>query len=350
MNSRVAEKALFVQAHAGTIQYDKMADAGRSGSADGEEPPKSIWPVFFKARDIPVDPEKGWISTAEICKTIEEFAGHGTMYAAQRCGGLWRLYTKNEKTRLLLLSHGLELRDVAVTLYEKNPFIVRERDESESQKDTTRLVISQIPMSYSKEDILNAIQATGVTVVSNMQDEHGRDGRGQLTRWKTGNRFVYIVVPDNPLPKFMKVGNFTATLYHKEQKLQEKRENTECRRCLEKGHVARECTGPLRCKACKGENHKSSDPMCPVNREEVEVEEQGTKESHSGNMKETQVESTPNRRNRSWSLPRGSVRRIDDMLQKVREDVGKKVLHSPPTPPDVEGKKQKRAGTEEVIT
>ena len=97
--------------------------------------------------------------------------------------------------------------------------------------------------------------------------------------------------------------------------------------------MSRECVGPMRCRACKGENHKASDPQCPANKTE------------SDDMENSRIlkQSTPlSGRNRSHSVTRNNTRRIDNMLQKVREDVSKKVVHSPPTPPETEGKKQKR--------
>ena len=319
-----------------------MASAGKPNG--NKEPPKRVWPVFFKSKDIPLDLTKGWITTAEICKTVEGFTGHDSMYAAQRCGGLWRLYAKDERTRMTLLTQGLELRGVAVTLYDKNPFIIRESDEG-SVQETTRLVVGQIPLSYSNEDILKSVQALGVKIMSQMQDEHDRDERGQLTRWKTGNRFVYIVVPEKNLPKKIKVGNFTATLFHKEQKIAERRERATCNRCLEMGHVSRECAGPLRCRACHGENHKEAE--CPDNmaeesdQAEVPMMNEVTADMALISRRPAAVEQSTPRAPRAKSLPRNQ--RIDNMLQKIRTEANKKILHSPPTPPAPENdnKKQK---------
>ena len=66
-----------------------------------------------------------------------------------------------------------------------------------------------------------------------------RTPQGQLTNFKTGDRFVEIVVPSEPLPKKKDIGIFTASLYHKEQK--QKIEDIECGNCKEKGHMRRDC-------------------------------------------------------------------------------------------------------------
>ena len=45
-----------------------------------------------------------------------------------------------------------------------------------------------------------------------------RTPQRKLTNFKTGDRFVDIVVPSEPLPKKKPMGFFTVSLYHKEQK------------------------------------------------------------------------------------------------------------------------------------
>ena len=357
-----------------------MASAGNHRNRE-DEAPKRIWPVFIKTADILYDKQKGWITTREICKSVEEITGYNTMYAAQRCGGLWRLYPSTEEARMTLLAQGLSLRNVTVTLYDKNPFILEDISDMEEQQ-TTRLVIGQIPLSYSSEDIEKAVKATGVKMVSKMKDEHDRDEKGQLTRWKTGNRFAYIVLPDQPLPKKLKIGNFTASLYHREQKLAEKKEKIRCNRCLEVGHFARECEGPMRCRSCNGENHKASDPDCPMSIPEAEPDDDDDEQSvHPWTLGSTVEQNTeipvstssepgeslslvtPVQRKRAAIASTGgaggsttatgstsrnntvhSQRRIDVMLREARTESegGRKNVHSPPTPPERENRRQRR--------
>ena len=41
---------------------------------------------------------------------------------------------------------------------------------------------------------------------------------GGLTEWRTGKRQVWINLPDKPLPKYTRVGDTQARLYHFEMK------------------------------------------------------------------------------------------------------------------------------------
>lgn len=66
-----------------------------------------------------------------------------------------------------------------------------------------------------------------------------RTPEGKLTNFKTGDRFVDIVTPDEPLPKKKRMGIFTATIYHKEQK--QSALDIQCGNCLEKSHVRKDC-------------------------------------------------------------------------------------------------------------
>ena len=69
-------------------------------------------------------------------------------------------------------------------------------------------------------------------MIGSLKYVRARTPQGKLTNFKTGDRFVEIVVPPEPLPKKKIVGIFIASLYHKEQK--QKTEEIECGNCREK--------------------------------------------------------------------------------------------------------------------
>ena len=158
-----------------------------------------------------------------------------------------------------------------MTVKARNPFIVRTDngsndagDRNSEQPQSTRLVVSNIPLSYSDTEILEAIKKLGVTVFSKLIAECDRDESGKLTHWKTGRRFIYIAVPKIPLPKTVEMGPFRASLYHKEQKLQERQQDAVCGRCLEKGHKAAFCLAPIKCRQCLQEGHKAGEAACSL--------------------------------------------------------------------------------------
>ena len=48
--------------------------------------------------------------------------------------------------------------------------------------------------------------------------ERDRDEKGKLTHWLAGRRIIYVSVPREPLPKFIQVGPFKTSVYHREQR------------------------------------------------------------------------------------------------------------------------------------
>ena len=215
-----------------------------------------VKPLFVKVRDLPQSPVD--YKTYELCRSCERVSGPQSMEGAQRIGGLWRLYPGNSQARLTLLLSGIELRGVHVALSDVNPFLLGANGQ---EVDTTRLTVSDIPLSYSNKDIEDTLKRLGCILLSNLKYEHERDEKGKLTRWKTGRRFVYIETPAVPLQRDVKIGIFSAKLYHKEQRNQV----LVCYNCFEKGHLSRDCTNTMKCRACRQEGHKQGDRLCMFN-------------------------------------------------------------------------------------
>ena len=67
---------------------------------------------------------------------------------------------------------------------------------------------------------------------------------------------MYIDVPETPLPKRLKIGNFNATIFHYEQKLDQT-----CGKCLEL-HPGRSCDRPIRCRQCLEYGHRAGALEC----------------------------------------------------------------------------------------
>ncbi len=220
--------------------------------------PALVQPVFLLNKSLPAVEEKDY-SVAEICAAAERTAGFETVEGAQRIGGLWRLYAKDNEARIKLLVSGIILRGHYVQPREKNPFLVRDANGEDREIATTKLFVGNIPMSFSNEDISTAVKKLGVQLRSKLFDERGRDDHGKLTRWKTGRRFVFIAVPSQPLPKEVPIGPFRGTLYHKEQKTV-----TTCTNCLQKSHNSSACTAPVKCRACYQDGHKAGAEECQL--------------------------------------------------------------------------------------
>lgn len=227
-------------------------------------------PVFIPCRNLPDsnNTEASQYSVRELCAASEKTSGYNSMIGAQRIGGLWRLYPKSFEHRNALLSKGISIRNIRVTPFDKNPFLVRSPNPNaqggfvEREAPTTKVIIGNLPLSYSNDDIERKLVQLGAEPHSKLMMERERDEKGGLTRWLTGRRFVYVKVPSHPLPDKFSVGPATATLYHREQK--QNPENATCSRCLTKGHRAATCNKDIVCRTCQQPGHKSGHQDCTL--------------------------------------------------------------------------------------
>ena len=229
------------------------------GDIVSEPAVESIKPVYFYNSDVDQD-NGNYLTVWEICTAVSEILSGGSkaVDGAQRIGGLWRIYLKNSDDRVLLLSSGINIRGLHITLKDKNPFLISGRQSVES----TRLYVRNIPLSFDNEVITNELKSMGVEMLGTLKYARARTPQGQLTNFKTGDRFVEIVVPGEPLPKKKDIGIFTASLYHKEQK--QKIEDIECGNCKEKGHMRRDCVNDPVCFSCLKSGHKRGSMLCPA--------------------------------------------------------------------------------------
>ena len=216
----------------------------------------SVTPVFILNNQLPAFDQVPF-TTAEICHDVEKNSGFESIDGAQRIGGLWRIYPRSSQARNTVLVQGFNIRGIQVDVKNKNPFVISSPNGEEREIPATRLTISNVPLSYSDDDIMHAVKALKVTVRSKLIDERDRDKHGKLTRWRTGRRFLYIDVPTVPLPKSVEMGPFKAALYHKEQKFR-----YDCVKCLGNGHQSAVCDRPVKCRQCFADGHKAGDPLC----------------------------------------------------------------------------------------
>ena len=109
-------------------------------------------------------------------------------------------------------------------------------------------------MSFDNFEIDNALRGIGVEMANGFKYSRARDPDGKLTNFKTGDRFVDIIVPEEPLPKRLDIGIFTASLFHREQK--QNKVDKECGNCMLKGHIRRDCPNETVCYTCRQVGHK----------------------------------------------------------------------------------------------
>ena len=229
---------------------------------------KSVEPIFLKGSDTEQD-----VSVALICSAAEKISGYSSICGAQFLSGLWRIYASNTTARASLLAHGITIKGRKIVAYDKNPYILR---SGEGAIPSTKLTIDGVPISYSGNEITAKLRDMGVKLLGDMKMDRARDEDGRLTRWLTGRRWVWIETPSTPLPRKIECAPFKISLYHKEMK--ENRTQIKCNRCLNEGHLARNCEEPMKCWGCGEAGHRRMDCPASLQTERVEEEEEGESE------------------------------------------------------------------------
>ena len=195
-------------------------------------------PVFLLKRDLPPateqsDTDRYATEALEICLAAERVCVKETIVEAQEIRRLWWIYPLSRLARAQLSIEGITLRGHALTLFDENLFILKGQDGRKTQ--STKVWISDIPISCDGADIESALFRLGCVLRSSLIFKRIRNKDGKLTRFLTGRRFIFIDVPSKPLERSLRVGWFTTRLYRKEQPKNEKR-SIVCSRCLQTGH------------------------------------------------------------------------------------------------------------------
>ena len=154
-----------------------------------------------------------------------------------------------------------------MTVKDKNPYLVRSLDGKEEEKQATKVIVGNVPISFSDQEILKSVQELGCTLRSKLILERDRDEKGKLTvtHWLTGRRIIYVSVPRELLPKFIQVGPFKASVYHREHKNILREAAADCRNCLQKGqHKTADCPNPGKCRQCLADGHRAGDNVCSL--------------------------------------------------------------------------------------
>ena len=113
-------------------------------------------PVFVVNNELPAFDKKPF-TTAELCAAAETVCGFNSIDGAQWIGSLWRIYPRKDESRSKLLVEGLTLRGIQVRVKGQNPFVVNKTLSTagtEEQIPATKLIIGNVPLSYSDEELL----------------------------------------------------------------------------------------------------------------------------------------------------------------------------------------------------
>ena len=211
----------------------------------------NITPLFFKAKDLA---DKN-VNTYDICEAVFGVVGRDGLHGAQRIRGLWRLYLKSDGAKKKLLTEGLCIGGLRVTIYTENPFSANLQENMSAVK----LTIKDIPLSYSNDEVQNFLVNLGAQTTCEIKFSKARDRSGALTEFLNGDRYVYLNKDHtlaHPLPRFSVCGSFNCRLFHEGQPA------AFCTNCQSEGHTKRFCTKPKVCLACKCPGHAEGDAVC----------------------------------------------------------------------------------------
>ena len=193
------------------------------------QPTESVHPVFIKAGDM-----DNSLTPMDLCRAITRVIPATKLEGVQRINNVWRLYVKDRATRLeLCVKEKLMINGTSIRLHDQNPNVIYSHANGSSaihpQKQNDKLTVKNLPLSVSNEEIAKLLTEKKVKAVSPIKYGYIRDEYGQLTTYKSGDRFVYVEPFDPPLPKQQQIGIFRCLLLHHGKE-------TPCKACGLAGH------------------------------------------------------------------------------------------------------------------
>ena len=167
-------------------------------------------PVFINEWDIfgrEKVPQSQWLTHSDIYFALGEVISVDHICGIQRTGNCWRLYVDNMQDRVSLLACGVNLRHKHVPIHPENP-----RLPKFDPKTTTRIVVSNVPLSADDGQIRRAFEIRGCTVLSLYREKLRIHNR--LTNCDNGNRIVITEKLFVDFPRTMPVGRYTANVWY----------------------------------------------------------------------------------------------------------------------------------------
>ncbi len=198
---------------------------------------EKVEPVFFRNSSVIMDEnEEPKLKHYEVIEAISRVVRSDQIHMVQIVRGLWRIYMKSKQSRATLITRGVDIRHLHIQLYDTNPYRTNSTDPSEVIE---RVTFKDLAGSVDDSLIMDYIETLPYEQKSKLQYARARNRTNQLTDIMTGDRYILLKGPIVPvLPNRVKIGQFTARVYHDSQfKV---------------------------CKACGNLGHRFKDPQCPA--------------------------------------------------------------------------------------
>ncbi len=243
---------------AGIISPERNNNANFRGSVAVEP---NVTPAYIYTSDT------NELDGYDIGLKVHTIVGNGMVRTVQKVRNLWRVYLNTHQSKVDLVTHGLDIGNTKVRVYNSNPFATGAVRSGVKPADIDRVRMVKVTVKDLYESVHND-QVTHffehvlkVKLASEVKYSHYRRNH-HLTGLRDGDRFMWIH-PDQleiPLPRFVKIGEFSCKIFHYGQF---KNRPKECFNCFQEGHLGKECKLPKVCKVCKDPGHSEGHPLCP---------------------------------------------------------------------------------------
>lgn len=214
-----------------------------------------VKPVFIKENDVrgPGANRFGWIEEDEVIDALVELVDLSHLKGVQRIYRAWRIYVDNIPDRVKLLSNGLSMRGRLVQVIPDNP-----NRPIYSPETTTRLVVSNVPLSIFDGQLIRKLELMGCKVISFWREKLRYKTR--LTDCDNGRRIVIVEKLRKNIPKYIDISTYRGTIWYYGMPKEETQKKV-CGKCKRDNHATHECTYQIVCNKCGEEGHKKDE--CP---------------------------------------------------------------------------------------
>ena len=188
-------------------------------------------PIYILHSELP--DQRGKLTGLNLCKIIDDIAPNEPL-ASQLHNGVWTIWLKSREAqqKLSQIKH-IEIDNIRIELFDTFPCAKPIENE--------KIIFKDLPFWINDRDILLFLSSqVGIVAKTGVISARLRDENNQLTKYFSGDRFVYVrgnmsrIIHNTALINFC-----TCRVLHRSQ-------DTGCRRCRHVGHVS---TDVEHCKA-----------------------------------------------------------------------------------------------------
>ena len=219
-------------------------------------------PVFIRENDVraPGASFGGWVEEDEVIDSLVQVVKLSHLKGVQRIYKAWRIYVDNMDDRIKLLSVGMPMRGRIVSVLPDNP-----NRPIFSPVSTTRLVVSNVPLSIYDGQIIRKIEKMGCEVLSAWREKVRY--KSKLTDCDNGRRIVIVQKLKSDIPKYIDISVYRGQIwyYGKPKETQQKKI---CSNCKQEGHTSSDCDNEIVCDGCGNEGHRRD--VCPLFTDDVQ--------------------------------------------------------------------------------